>query len=192
MKLSAAIVCLQRSGSHLLASCLDSHPLVGSYGEFIGRPQPAPFPPDPIVVGIIMYDQWDKALAAGVEIERIIHLVRDPRQSSVSALRNRQNRAIHGAAHRAHALRGEPLPVVHPVDPSAVERVAAGRAAELVAFRERLRGRDVLEVRYEALTGDRSISALPDAESRRLLEWLGLPFARLHTSYVKTGPPGGA
>lgn len=192
MNLSVAIVCVQRSGSHMLASALDSHPLVGSYGEFIGRTHPVPFPTDPVVVGIIMYDQWDAALAAGVAIERVIHLVRDPRQTAASSLRNRQSRATNGPAHRAHTKQGQPLPPILPIDLHAVDRLAADRAQQQVAFRQCLRDRDVLEVHYEALTGNRSISALPDAESRRLLDWLGLPFTRLRTCYVKTGPVGGA
>lgn len=189
MKLSAAIVCLPRSGSHMLASCLASHPLVGSYGEFVGRSRPVPMPTEPVVIGIIMYAQWDTALAAGVEIERVIHLIRDPRRTALSAMRNRQSRARNGPAHRAHAKQGEPLPDIPAIDLSAVDAQAADRAQQQIAFRRRLRDRAPLEVHYEALTGDRSISQLPDGEARRLLDWLGLPFAPLQTRYVKTGPP---
>jgi hypothetical protein len=186
--LSAAIVCLPRSGSHMLASCLASHPLVGSFGEFVGRTQPVPFPTDPVVVGIIMYKHWERALADGVEIARVIHLIRDPHPTALSYLRNQAHRRIEGAAHRAHARQGEPPLRQHPIDLSELDEMTGSMAAQQAEFRRRLQVRDVLEVRYEALTGGRSISVLPADEARRILTWLRLPYARLHTRYVKTGP----
>jgi len=136
-----------------------------------------------------MYNQWDRALAEGVEIERVIHLLRDPHRTAASALQNRAQKELNGAAHRAHVKHGEALPRLHPLDEAQVAAEAADNTVRQEEFRCRLRDRVVLEVRYEALTSGRSISELPPTEAIRLLEFLGLPAARLHTRYVKGGPP---
>jgi hypothetical protein len=186
--LAAAIVCLQRSGSHMLASCLASHPSIGSFGEFVGRVRAVPFPTEPVVIGIIMYSQWHRALADGVIVDRVIHLLRDPTHTAISQLQNRAQRALNGAEHRAHAKQGQALPRLHPIDRREIEPLGAQNAAAQAEMRRTLGPRPLLEVRYEALTQGRSISELPAAEARRLLDFLTLPMARLHTRYVKTGP----
>lgn len=188
--LDFAILCHQRSGSHLIQTCLNSHPDIYCFGE-LGFAKELDPPAECRVVGaIIMYNQWDR-LDGQVRIQRFLHLVRNPRDTALSLARNERDKALRGSTHRAHYRKGEELPPAYEVSAEEVrswqERVERYQAR----FKDTLAKRKTLTLTYESLTNNSSVEQLPEREGRRILAFLGVPYYPLSTTLVKSGPSDG-
>lgn len=201
IRLDFAIVCIQRSGSHMLSSALGRHPCLASHGEF------GPFvksgrayvrQPGRLNFMIVMYNQIEDALALGVDIRALplIHLTRGLRAVAVSNLRIARSREMLGAAHRAHFHREAEIPVPFSYRPGEDEiatwieqhRPLVRSVRNVVA-----KHADHCTVDYAEVTGNASIDRLPDGVSQRVCAFLGVPMAGpLSIGIVKSGGRGRA
>lgn len=187
LHLDFAIVCHQRSGSHLVQSCLNTHPDIHCFGELIDKKGLQPPPKRKVAGGIVMYSQWER-LEGQVKIQRFLHLIRNPRDTAFSLARNEKDKAVRGSTHRAHYRQGEALPPLYEVS---VEEVSAWeeRVKKYQAhFKGVLAQRETLTLTYENLTDNSPIEQLPEREAERLLHFLGVPYAPLSTTLAKSGP----
>lgn len=196
----------QRSGTHLLATALASHPCIRTRGEFLlplaralrsGAPRPADpglrvaaAQPGFLDASIVMYNQLDlfQRLFGPLRAGKVVHLVRDPLMVARSALQNRADRALYGEGARAHYRKAETPPRPAPLPAGQLGPVRTRVAAEQARHREELRGHPgLLEVSYEELTDGREVGELPPAVAARLLAFAGVETAVLYTSLRKTG-----
>jgi Sulfotransferase family len=193
-----AIVCHQRTGSHLLATALDSHPEIHCQGELLQlllEPHKLYASVCQVATGakngaIIMYNQWEIALALGLVPRKIIHLQRNPRRTAYSCIRNELHLSLHGPRHRPHALRASGAQDArdYPVDEKQLsdwERLIARAQQEF----GRVLPADCLDISYEELCLDRDVQQLEPAPVRRLIDFLGVAsVGDLTTSLAKTTP----
>jgi LPS sulfotransferase NodH len=171
-----AIVCHQRSGSHLLATALDGHAEITCQGELLLRHVPRKWKATPLrqPVGIsgaiIMYNQWEDAEKSRLVPKRIIHLLRDPVATGISNARN--NVTFREDNHFSHAPRGSGRKQANIHTEAEALRWTETVAAKQALFRERFRGTPTLEVTYEEMTGNVDIEELPAEVSTRILRFL--------------------
>jgi hypothetical protein len=191
-----AIVCHQRTGSHLLATALDSHPEIHCQGELLQlflEPHKLYAPVCQVATGvkngaIIMYNQWEIALALGLVPRKIIHLQRNSRRTAYSIIRDEQHLSLHGPRHRPHALRASGAQEArdYPVDEkqlSDLERLIAHAQQEF----GRVLPADCLDISYEELCLDRDVQQLEPTPAGRLIDFLGVAsVGDLTTSLAKT------
>lgn len=176
-----AIVCFQRSGSHLLATAIDSHPEICCQGELlqaVATPY-KPYAPKPIASpgvsgAILMYSQWKLAQGLGIKPRKFIHLLRDPVMTAISIARNEADARARGACHRPHIPRGTTQMQVAEFDKAIVPDWAARIAKQQQVFSRLLAGYPVLEICYEHLTGGKDVEVLPEQASARILQFLGV------------------
>jgi hypothetical protein len=186
------IVCHQRSGSHLLASFLDSHPSLCCLDEagahlyndtpckdwdFRGR--------------IFMYNNFLKRKEL-IKIPRFVHLTRKLRATAFSCCRNSSLRQQHGVLHKAFLLNGDSKQK-RVQDFEAPSKSMRTRSWQIKKQRSRvsykLRKLDVHKIRYEEMTEDsNSVSVMPPEIADRLCEFLGVKPAPLTTKLVKIAP----
>lgn len=187
LDLDFAIVCHQRSGSHLVQTCLNSHPEIYCFGELPTGTHVNPPTSYQAVGGIIMYNQWDR-LEGKVTIQRFLHLIRDPRDTAYSLARNEKDKVHGGSTHRAHYRKGEELPPAYEVSAEEVSKWQKRVERYQRRFNDTLARREALTLTYESLTDNTSVEQLPEQEARRVLNFLGVPYYPLSTTLVKSGP----
>lgn len=175
------ILCTQRTGSHMLASALNAHPDISCCGEL--RPKDIVVPSSGDVTGaILMYSNW-RDFGVRVSASKIIHLVRDPDNTAKSRLVNNKDKEEQKKKHKAHFLekvdRGFEIDVKQVGDLSGSIRKKVKRARGWI--------RDIphIEVTYEELTENVSVSQLPTEVAKRITDFLGLSYAPLITELVK-------
>jgi hypothetical protein len=185
-RLDFVIVCGQRSGSHLLASLLDSHPDITCWGE-AGRPRDIlnGRPATGSVRGaIVMYSQ--RGRLQSIRYNKVIHLTRNPEVCARSQAASSALRKIHGRGAPAHRFAGEPPLPEHEPNPVVVQRRAeqlrmqAKRFNRWLKFQQR---RPYLCVTYEEVTrGGRNVAACPAEVADRLCRLLDVPLLPLTTN----------
>lgn len=193
-KLDFIIACHQRSGSHFLQTCLHSHTGIWCFGEVaniaLNKEQLIKHASQGRVTGgIVMYNQWER-VADNVQFDKVIHLVRDPKKTAYSVVRNKRDKEIRRDEHRAHFRDGDALPPLYDAPPEDVveweNRIVSSRAW----FEGIVEEWPTLTVTYEFLTQDRSTKILPREQAGRILGFLGVEYQDLSTRLVKSGPPG--
>jgi hypothetical protein len=203
----ALILAYPRSGTHLLLSCLGSHPGVHKRGECVlkydrltrlhdpveRRPRPDAF----IFVnktlfmniGIVMYSMIPvfERLCGPLSQHRVIHLLRNPGNVARSVAQMEADRVLLGNAYRAHHKVGEKAPPPSPISTDAVERVYRKVVASQALYAEVLRTHPrCLTLTYEEITDNRNTSTIPEAAGRQLLNFLGLEYHSLSTTLQKS------
>ena len=189
-----AIVCHQRSGSHLLATALNSHPDIDCQGELLQLIKTPAKSYAPVAAktsaklrgAIIMYNQLRIAAELGLMPGKIIHLLRNPAETARSIVLNAASNAIQGD-HSPHSLRAKP----------------AFRSADLVAdpdeilrYEDEVRTRQDeqlrslptprLDIWYDDICGGRDVESLEASAAERILNFLGAePVVALTTPLAK-------
>lgn len=191
-RLDFIIACHQRSGSHFLQTCLGSHTNISCFGEVVGaiasgREFIEETPRSNVRGAIVMYNQWERVIDQ-VHFDKIIHLVRDPKKTAYSVVRNRRDKEVRREAHRAHYRVGDPLPPLYDASSEEVMAWEGQIQSSRTWFEDIHRGWPTLTVAYEALTSDRSTEILPREETRRILDFLGVEYQDLSTRLIKGGP----
>jgi hypothetical protein len=120
-------------------------------------------------------------------MEKIIHLVRDARNTAYSLAENELDKRLRGHKHRAHYHAGEKLPPAYEVVEEEVEKWEDRVRRSREAFENSLEGKEVLTVRYEDLTENRSTHLLTGQKAREILDFLGVEYRDLSTGLVKSG-----
>jgi glycosyltransferase involved in cell wall biosynthesis/cytochrome c556 len=195
-----AIVCHVRSGSHLLATAINSHPEIHCQGELLHvltEPHKAYAAVCDIATGvvngaIIMYEQWELLRALSIIPSKIIHLTRDARQTALSFIRNNEHLSAYGARHNPHAWRNacEPLEMRdYPVDEKQLaERTALVRQSQHASSSFLPKSR--LEVTYEELCGNHDVDTIEQTAADRIVEFLGVSGGKkMITPLRKTSSP---
>jgi hypothetical protein len=176
-----AIVCHARSGSHLLASALDSHFQIHCQAELLqllGRPD-APYaavcqaPRGAVNGAIIMYHQWSIARALKLAPSKIIHLLRHPERTALSNLRNEIHRRRHGSIHNPHASRSDFSPQLRdfPVENGRLHQYASRIRRAQQEFTRTL-PQPRLEITYEELCGDHDVFAINRDAAMKITDFL--------------------
>jgi hypothetical protein len=202
----AIILAHQRSGTHLLQSCLESHPKIRGRGEFVlhyrrrlqrraGETAPTDLDriwrnvPGVINTGIVMYSQVPtyESLCGKLGNQRIVHLIRDPHNVAQSVAQMEADRVLRGAAFRAHFRVDEELPSPAPTLGDDIAVIEAKVTALQAQFIKRLEGHPkCLRISYEAITGNREVRELPRELTAHILEFFGLEYHPLRTDLRKT------
>lgn len=189
-----AILCMQRSGSHMLAYALASHPDVVFHGElldFIRYSLPFRRVAGKLNCVIVMYNQIDLADKFEIDLSTIpvIHLTRDDRATAISNIRNNLSRAERGASHTAHFTSRDQVPGQYSYVPQEKEietwlkLIADWRKAALPRIAE---NRRTIQIDYDEMTGGNDIRELPPESALRLCEFLSLPMRPLTVDIVKS------
>jgi LPS sulfotransferase NodH len=190
-----AIVATQRSGSHLLATALNSHPDIACVGE-VAREELTIGEVSGRVRGcILMYNHLDHFKS--VSPERVIHLIRENTSALAwSRIENNVAKKVAlrgGETHRPHRIRDEEWRARCPVQASRV-RLVAHRIAKASDENRRWlqsRGKPLLELTYEEISdGGRDVSVIPPLAAMKVTDFLGVCPATLRTPLQKTGPRG--
>ena len=188
------IVCHQRSGSHLLASFIDSHPqlcCLDEQGLHLYNNSPCK---DWDSRGrIFMYQHFMWRMDGLMRVPKFIHLTRNTRDQAYSCVRNeallKQGIKVESRAFRFNGDR--PQPAVQEF--IAPERAMKGRIVQIKKQRkkmkEQLQDSDVLEINYREMTdGSKSVSVMPRLPANRICRFLGVDLAELSTRMVKIAP----
>ncbi|MBT9288968.1 sulfotransferase [Prosthecodimorpha staleyi] len=190
------LLCLQRSGSHMLGSALGRHPRVAFHGEFGPLRRRGAYVPVPgkLNFAAVMYNQTEEAAALGVDLSAlpIIHLVRDLRAVAVSNLRSALSRRELGRAHRAHFRDPGAIPAQMKYMPPEDEiRDWMARHAGDFARLQPLIGANprILTIDYAELTGSGDVREILPEPTERICRFLGVEPAPLPVSIVKSGGP---
>ncbi len=202
----AIIVSHPRSGTHVLESCLASHPQIHKRSECVlrykqlgGKKMPgAKFRDQHIFtnqagrvnIAIVMYAELPlfEQLCGPVSRFKVIHLLRDPEAVARSFAQWEANKAKYGAKARAHYKTGEkPLP--NALYPEASIRALAREVKKQQARHTKLFSQHLaaLTVNYEEFTGNRQVGRLPEAFSQKILRFIGLKPRPLTCDLRKTG-----
>jgi len=181
------IVCHQRSGSHLLASFLDSHLEICCLGEradhcckewtLRGR--------------IFMYGTFLRQQKLLLETTKFILLTRDEDKQAFSTVRNSSLRKQHGDRYKAHLKKPDPLQSMtwnFEAPEKMLSRIKTRIRADGNQVRELIDGRSTISVTYEEMTRNRNVSTMPEKLTRRIMEYFGLPYRKLTTDLKKIAP----
>jgi hypothetical protein len=191
-----SIVSHVRSGSHLLATAMNSHPQICCQGELLQllmEPHKPYAPVSELATGtvngaIIMYEHWHLAAALGLIPRKLIHLTRNPRKTALSFIRNNEHLKMHGAQHNPHAWRvssGLLEMRDYPVDEELlVQRIAQVEDAQQ-RFR-RLLPSPAIEVTYEELCSDLDVHSIDQKAANRISGFLQVRSEKMITPLQKT------
>ncbi len=165
------IICTQRSGSHMLASALNSHPNISCSGELSLKDTLIP-PSDGECKGaILMYNRMG-ASEIRYATDKVIHLVRDPESVAHSRLANSQDKKTPGKEHRAHFQ--EKIDREFEISAKNAKALTAQVRADINRTRKMLSGLNHIEVSYEELTDNVSVTTLNRTSADRLTRFLGV------------------
>lgn len=179
------ILATQRSGSHMLASALNSHPDISCQGEIARKDEVIEASEGNVTGAILMYNNW-RAFGRRFEAGKIIHLVRDAKSTSWSRLANSIDKKLEKQDHRAHFR--EKVERSFEINAKRAREVEAAISAEVNRMRAKLKETGIrrMEVKYEELTcGGLSVSRIDPIVSRCLTSFLGVDPAELSTDLVK-------
>ena len=177
-----SIVCHPRSGSHFLATAINSHSQIHCQCELLQiltEPHKAyaamcEIATGPVNGAIIMYENWHLAAAMSIIPRKLIHLTRDPRNTALSFIRNDEHLLAYGARHNPHAWRNssEPLEMRnYSVDEMRLaERAALVRESQH-AFNSSL-PQPRLEITYEELCADHDVHTIDQKAADRIIDFL--------------------
>jgi hypothetical protein len=202
----AIIVSHPRGGTHVLESCLASHPKIHKRSECVLRYKqlagqkklPRALRDQRIFtnqagrvnIAIVMYAELPlfEQLCGPVTRFKIIHLLRNPEAVARSFAQWEANKALYGNKARAHYKTSEqPLP--NAPFPEASIRTLAREVKKLQDQHKALFAHHLaaLTVAYEEFTGNHQVGNLPDAFCKKILGFIGLPPHPLTCDLRKTG-----
>jgi len=175
------ILAHQRTGTHLLATALNSHPNIYCTGET--REAPSENMNNISAVGrIIMYNQlygqFDETKKS-----KIIHLTRNPRDTAMSNIANLGDAVF--PSHKAHFYKKE-KPRYCSIDKCHIDKKTEEIGGYMVSVRKALKSINHLEITYEELTNGKSIKKLPKKPAKKILDFLGVKYKTLTTNLVKS------
>jgi len=194
-----AIVSHQRSGTHLLGSCLDSHPDVSYVDEIFLHKRfqdlssvlrfVSKFDGHERICVDAKYNQISKPVEEFLKRIRVIHLVR----------RDIKRMYFSDLLHRFYNVRGtteERLLLYQKIAMSRKElpeipfnQKGFNRYLEQVENgRQKYGYLGGLTLYYEDLTSNESITSLPEESTRKICEFLGIEYHPLTTSRIKFSP----
>ena len=186
VKYDFLILAGKRTGSHMLATMLNSHLYLSCEGEFERENDTVTIHAreDGIQGCIIHYRQLRK-----VRAPKHIHLIRDPLDNAVSLARTvaRQSDSRF-SEYAAHYIKGD-VPKNQEIVPD--QAVVNARLHTIKRQRAKARawfkktGKNLLEVSYEDITGGRSVEVMPWKTGREICQFLGIPYRRMTTHFIK-------
>ena len=173
------ILAHQRTGTHLLATALNSHPDIvcsGEEGEEIKE--------NALVKGkIVMYNQLHGKFEDNIGL-RIIHLLRDPRDTAISEILNDRDKE-ENENHDAHYYKKEPLRYSE-IDEFYLKNKTEKIDGYMKNVSEVLLPLDYIEVRYEELTKGKEVRQIPKKPAKEILHFLGVKYKTLTTDLFKS------
>lgn len=190
------ILAAQRSGTHLLATLLDSHPELRCYEEVLLRSlaydernkelgERHPLLMKEHEGGIVMYNHFvaaDEDTKNKIVSGKIIHLTRDM---------DNILRSLYGIYHKdkfnTQSFYKEEKEIFVPEPPKHWKGKQKKNINEMKerAFERIPDGKNRLEVTYKWLTGGESITELPKEKAKVLCEFLGVKSHKLTTDFRK-------
>lgn len=190
------IVCHQRSGSHLLASLLCSHPDICCLGEYAKHNHTKSPCKTWVKQGrIYMYPNFlNPKPDPNSLIPKAIHLVRNLDKTAFSCARNTELRLSLGEKHLAHVRGGQKrqeATIAFRAGKQEMEAVKKHIVANRQSVIQKLIARkiEVLDIRYENLTqGNKSVSKMPDYMNKIITDFLGVKLFEFTTDMIKVAP----
>jgi len=169
------ILCSQRSGSHFLATLLNSHPDIACYGESGEKMTELVNATGRVKGYILMYNRVkDFSLLDNI---KIIHLVRNSYDTARSRWVNSQKKFP------SHLTEDVEFSVKIHVR----EVIKLANEIEKLhnKFRELIKNKPHIEVSYDDLTGGRSKNTISKPNTKLLLDFLGVEYSKLSTELKK-------
>lgn len=165
----------------MLASALNSHPSISCRGE-ISVDDDVVEPSGGETKGaILMYNRWHTP--GKFPASKIIHLVRDPHNTAQSRVANIQNKKLKGREHRAHYR--EKVTREFEIGRKVLRETENDIKNEIYLMRKEIQRTSHMEISYEELTGNTSITRVPQEIADRISAFLGVPAATLIVDLVK-------
>lgn len=194
--LDFVIVCYGRSGSHLLADLLSSHPDVSfchdkhmRSSKDIERFDAGSFvrSPETFMCGtVVHYSAWDYfASVANIQTTQFIHLIRDLETVALSVQRYKRMKAAGVNAELYRQNDSVPTGWNVSVPPQLLARQKDHIRQLVRKFSQILEPYHPLICRYESLTEGRNITEVENDQSRSVLRFLGLEEQRLRTTVAQ-------
>jgi len=176
-----------RSGTHMLASALNSHPQIACEGELWKNTIKSVKEQSQVRGVIIMYNVRRQITA--FEIGRVIHMVRNPEANATSFVRQ-QRRLNARRAGLSEETINQKFGRAFRLEASALERKAAEIAMESDRIRRWLRNRRPIvrsvEASYDELTRDgREITNISETLAAPICRFLGVDVRMLSVSTLK-------
>jgi len=197
------ILSTQRSGTHLLLSCLNKHSKIHGRGEIFEKFKRGGIIedniPDKINIGILMYVHFDiyNRLGGDLKNHKIIHLLRDPLAVALSRLQREADKKKMGSIFKPHYHKDSPdeRKLATSSERGIVDTIKADKLAMEIESTQKkyinqLKNIPHLEIHYEELVPDnKGIEQLSPQISELLLNYLDLKndVQSLFTTYIKTG-----
>jgi len=176
------ILAHQRTGTHLLATALNSHPdivCLGEEGEEIDIKKGAS-----VRGKIVMYNQLHGKFEDNFGL-RIIHLLRDPRDTAISDILNDRDKA-ENENHDAHYYKKEPIKY-HNIEKGFLQYKTDIINRYMWEVQKALpQSIPTIEVRYEELTKGKEVRRIPKKPAERILHFLGVKYRTLTTDLFKS------
>lgn len=166
----------------MLASALNSHPDISCEGE-VGREDDVITASTGTISGaILMYNRW-RTFGKRFEACKIVHLTRNPVNTAKSRLANSQDSKRGANRHGAHFF--EATDREFSISEKRAGEVEASIRSDIKRMRIAIADIPHVEVSYEELTGDTSVTEIAAGVSGRLIDFLGASPAKLSTNLVK-------
>jgi hypothetical protein len=202
----AIIVGHPRSGTHLLESCLGSHPKIHKRSECVLRYKLLAGDKKRLAelrkgyiftnlrksvnIAIVMYAELPlfEQLCGPIAGFKVIHLLREPLAVARSVAQWKANKAKYGKKARAHFKTNE-TPLPNAPFKKASLRAIARQVKQLQDQHVALFAQHpaTLTVTYEEFTGNRQVDQLPEAFCQKILKFIGLRPHPLACDLRKTG-----
>ena len=176
MEYDFLIITQPRSGSHMLATALNGHSQISCTGE-IRNPRDFIKPTEGEILGGILHYSPEGDITA----KKYIYMKRDITERSRSV--DRLHQIKHNETDpKFHFLEPKTLDVSSIVYKQSTFDICKERTAQLEEF---LLDKDHITVTYEEITGNKSITEIPEAVGRKITEYLGVKYEPLKPLTVK-------
>jgi hypothetical protein len=202
----AIIVSHPRSGTHLLESCMASHPKIHKRSECVLRYKQLldkktrktalrdqrifKNQAGRVNIAIVMYAELPlfEQLCGPVTRVKVIHLLRNPVAVARSFAQWEANKARYGKKARAHYKAGEKPAPNAPFSEESIRsitrEVKKQQKKHVALFARHL---SALTVAYEEFTDNQQVGHLPEEFCQKILGFIGLPLRPLTCDLRKTG-----
>lgn len=177
------IYCRPRSGSHLLATLLNSHPDIACFGETCDEGLEELRNTRGKIEGAIYFYHQERNLS---KERKIIHLTRKPIDIATSEyIFNFTDRKKEDSPFRPENLYKE-RKIKQSLDSNFIAKKAEQISNITIAEKEKMKNMsNVLEISYEEMTDNQNIEILKQNIADKILDFLGVEKRQLSTKLIK-------
>lgn len=163
------ILCSQRSGSHLLATLLNSHSDISCSGESGEKMDELKYIKDNINGRIVMYNRTKNL--EQLDNVKILHLVRNPYDTARSRWVNSlQSKDAKHDVFESHYREDKEFNIT--IDEKEIKKLSSNINKEQSKFRNLIKNKPHREINYDEITRGECISKLDEETTTKILNFL--------------------